>query len=64
MGMGKTHTGRAWIENDSICFQRKQYQGGLKNCMEIYRNPDGDELAKTEYFRITDYGLYLFSVEK
>jgi tetratricopeptide (TPR) repeat protein len=62
--MGKTYTGRAWIENDNICTQREQYQGGLKNCREVYRNPDGDELAKTEYFMITDYGLFLFSVEK
>jgi adenylate cyclase len=62
--MGKTYTGRAWIENDNLCFQREQHHGGLKNCVEVYRNPDGDELAKTEYFRITDYGFFLFSVEK
>ncbi|KKL04358.1 hypothetical protein LCGC14_2616840, partial [marine sediment metagenome] len=30
----------------------------------IYRNPEGDNISKTEYFRVTDYGLYLFSVEK
>jgi hypothetical protein len=62
--MGKSDTGRAWIENDKICFQREQYQDGLKNCVEVYRNPGGDNLAKTEYFRITDYGFFLFSVEK
>lgn len=61
--MGKTYIGRAWIENDNICYQREQYQGGLKNCMEVYRNPEGDELSKTEYFEMTDYGLFLCSVE-
>ena len=62
--MGNTDTGRAWIENSNICVQMEHNQGGLKSCVEVYRNPDGDELAKTEYFRITDYGLFLFSVEK
>jgi tetratricopeptide (TPR) repeat protein len=61
---GKTYTGKAWIENENICFQREQYQGGLKSCMEVYRNPEGDELTKTEYFNMTDYGLFLCSVEK
>lgn len=61
---GKTYTGKAWIENENICSLFEQYYGGLKNCAEIYRNPEGDELAKTEYFRVTDYGFFLFSVEK
>jgi TolB-like protein/tetratricopeptide (TPR) repeat protein len=61
---GKTYTGKAWIEGDNTCQVRENYHGGLKDCHEIYRNPEGDELAKTEYFRVTDYGLFLFSVDK
>jgi len=61
---GKTYTGKAWIENENIYLLREQYLGGLKQCIEIYRNPEGDELTKTEYFRVTDYGFFLFSVEK
>jgi len=61
---GKTYTGKAWVENESICRVIEQYLGGLKNCAEIYRNPEGDELTKTEYFSVTDYGIFLFSVEK
>ena len=61
---GKTHTGKAWIENENICSVLEKYLGGLKNCREIYRNPEGDELTKTEYFSVTDYGIFLFSVEK
>lgn len=61
---GQTYTGKAWIENDSICDVREQYLGGLKSCEDIYHNPDGDGLAKTEYFALTDYGLFAFSVEK
>ena len=61
--MGQSYTGRAWIEDENICFLREQHLDGLKNCMEVYRNPDGDELTKTEYFRITDYGIFLFSVD-
>ena len=61
---GKTYTGKAWIEDENICLLREQYYGGLKSCEEIYHNPEGDEVTKTEYFRVTDYGLFLFSVEK
>jgi hypothetical protein len=61
---GKTYTGKAWIEEENICLLREQYLGGLKSCDEIYRNPEGDNISKTAYFRVTDYGLYLFSVEK
>jgi TolB-like protein/Tfp pilus assembly protein PilF len=61
---GKTHTGKAWIKEDNICLLRKQLYDGLTDCGEIYRNPEGDDLTKTEYFRVSDYGFWLFSVEK
>jgi tetratricopeptide (TPR) repeat protein len=61
---GKTYSGKAWIEGECICLLREQFLGGLKSCDEVYRNPEGDELTKTEYFRVTDYGLWLFSLEK
>jgi TolB-like protein/Flp pilus assembly protein TadD len=61
---GKNYTGKAWIEEENICLLREQYYDGLKSCEEIYRNPEGNELSKTEYFRVTDYGYFLFSVEK
>jgi hypothetical protein len=61
---GKTYTGKAWIEDENICLLREQYYGSLKSCEAIYRNPDGDENTKTEYFRVADYGLFLFSIEK
>jgi adenylate cyclase len=61
---GKNYTGKAWIEGENLCMLRKQFFGGLKSCAEIYRNPEGDELTKTEYFKVTDFGIFLFSVEK
>ena len=61
---GRTYAGKAWIEGGNICLLREQYLGGLKSCEGIYRNPEGDKLTKTEYFRVTDYGFFLFSVEK
>jgi TolB-like protein len=61
---GQTYTGKTWMEGDKICVLRENYYGGLKDCREIYRNPEGDELTKTEYFNVTDYGFFLFSVEK
>ena len=61
---GKSYKGKAWVENDNICLVREKYFDGLKSCEEIYRNPDGNKLTKTEYFRVTDYGYFLFSVEK
>ncbi len=60
---GKNYNGKAWMEGENICLMREQYADGLKSCEEIYRNPDGDKLTKTEYFRVTDYGYFLFSVE-
>jgi len=60
----KIYTGKAWIEGDNICLLREQYYGGLKSCDEVYRNPEGEKLTKTEYFRVTDYGFFLFSIEK
>jgi len=61
---GKNYAGKAWIENENICLVREKYLGGLKSCSEIYNNPEGDKLTKTEYFSVTDYGQFLFSVEK
>ena len=61
---GKTYTGKAWIEDVNLCSVREKYLGGLKDCNEIYRNPDGEKITKTEYFMVTDYGHHLFSVEK
>ncbi len=55
---GKTYTGKTWIEEENICLLREQYFGSLKSCDEIYRNPERDNISKTEYFRVTDYGLY------
>ena len=52
------------MEDENICLLREQYHGGLKSCEEIYRNPEGNEPTKTQYFRVTDYGFFLFSVEE
>jgi len=60
---GKNYSGKAWMEGENICLLREQYLGGLKSCEKIYRNPEGDKLTKTEYFRVTDYGFFLFSVK-
>ena len=61
---GKIYTGKAWIEEEKICLVRENYYSGLKSCDEVYRNSEGDELTKTEYIRVTDYGFFSFSVEK
>ena len=60
---GKTYTGKTWIDEENICQLVKQYHGGFKDCHEIYSNPEGDQDTKSEYFRVTDYGFFLFSID-
>lgn len=49
---GKIYTGISWIEGENICLERENYYGGLKSCSDVFHNPEGDELTKTEYIRV------------
>jgi hypothetical protein len=51
-----------WIEDDMICRQGKDLYDGLKDCAYVYTNPHGKPENKDEYFLMTDYGIYPFSI--
>lgn len=51
-----------WVEDDMICRQGKDLYEGLKDCAYVYTNPDGKDENKDEYFLMTDYGIYPFSI--
>jgi tetratricopeptide (TPR) repeat protein len=61
---GKNATGKAWIDDNKICWVSEKYYGGLKSCGEVYRNPEGDQLTKTKYITVYDFGQFPFSVKK
>jgi adenylate cyclase len=61
---GGIDKGKSWIEGDVICNRYETRYDGLKYCMDVYLNPEGDEISKSEYLALSDFGLYPFSVEK
>ena len=60
----KVYKGKSWIEDDSICDQFEESYDGLKFCGDVYLNPEGDDITKSEYIYVADPGLYPFSVEQ
>ena len=42
----------------------KHYLDGLKFCGEIYKNPEGNKKTLSEYFMLTDFFLFPFSIEE
>ena len=56
--------GKIWVEGDSICCQYDKNYDGLKYCGEVYYNPVGNQVNKNEYFWLTDFYLYPFSINQ
>jgi tetratricopeptide (TPR) repeat protein len=54
--------GKAWIEGSMNCIQWDNFFGGLTNCSEYYRNPDGNVDTKSEYIGLSYTLPFLFSV--
>lgn len=56
--------GKYWIEGDLLCSRYKKLYSGLKNCANIFRNPQGDKKTFSEYLLLSNYWLNMFSVEE
>jgi tetratricopeptide (TPR) repeat protein len=56
-------SGKSWVEGDDLCNQWEKVFGGVKYCMDAYRNPEGTPEQKNDYFLITDYGMFGCSPE-
>jgi len=54
--------GKAWIENGTLCHQNNKLFEGMKWCMDIYRNPDGNSKDLNDFFAIADWAQWKFSM--
>jgi tetratricopeptide (TPR) repeat protein len=57
--------GKSWIEEDTICNQyEKNWWAGVKHCADIYNNPKGNAIEKSQYLSLSDAGLVSFSIKE
>jgi hypothetical protein len=56
--------GKSRIEGDMICHQFQKSFWGLDFCGTVFRNPQGTNEGKDEYFFCNDYGFVPFSLLK
>jgi len=61
MTPGESGSGRSWIEGDMLYDQWENIFRGLKYPMAVYHNPDGTPETKSEYFFVTDFGIFPWS---
>jgi len=61
---GVVTKGKTWIEGDAICSKFEILYDGMKDCSDIYKNPEGDDIGLSEYLALTDYSIMPFSIEK
>jgi TolB-like protein/class 3 adenylate cyclase/Flp pilus assembly protein TadD len=54
-------SGRSWIEDSMLCNKWKIHLAGVKNCMSIFRNPEGTPEMKNEYIGVSDFDFHPFS---
>ena len=59
--LGKTDSGKSWIDSDLLCDQWQERYRGLKNCYPVFRNPDGSRKKLDEYLSATDFGIIAWS---
>ena len=58
------HKGKSWIEGDTVCSQYESLYGGLKDCAEVYKIPEGDNITSSKILFLTDFMLAPFSIKK
>ena len=61
---GETDKGKSWIEDGTNCNQFEINYDDLDYCCDIYRNPRGGEVTKSEYLSVCDFAVIPFSVEE
>ena len=54
-------TGKSWVEKDMLCNQWDNLYESLKDCWDIYRNPEGTPENNDEYIGAPGYGILPFS---
>jgi TolB-like protein len=62
---GISKKGKCWIEEDTYCNQfEENWHGGVKYCIDIYYNPKGNAIEKSQYLALSDAGLVPFSIKE
>ena len=53
--------GQSWIEDGMICDQWEIIYLGSKNCLSVFRNPDGSPEMKNEYIAVSFFDFHILS---
>jgi TolB-like protein len=56
--------GKSRIDGDTICWQYQKRFWGVETCGTVFRYPGGTYEGKDEYFWCSDFGFWIFSVER
>jgi hypothetical protein len=56
------YKGKIWIEGDAVYEQFETRYKGLRDCCEIYKNPEGNKTSLSEYIFLTDWWIFPFSI--
>lgn len=56
--------GKAWIENDTFCFQFEQLFDGTKFCSEMYRNTEAKTNSQSVYMALNDSLLNQITIQQ
>ena len=64
MGWPGSDIGKSRINGDTICWQYQKRFWGIEYCGTVFRYPGGTYEGKDEYFWCSDFGFWIFSVER
>ena len=56
--------GKSRMDGDTICWQYQKRFWGVETCSTVFRYPGGTYEGKDEYFWCSDFGFWIFSVER
>jgi len=63
--ISRLREGKWWIEDDMLCYQMESGTvKGLKDCGEIYQNPDSSPGSEKQYLYVTDFSIIALTTEK
>jgi len=61
---GISYKGKGWIEADTVCNQFEDLYESVTYCIDVYYNPKGNAIEKSQYLLLSDTGLTPFSIKE
>jgi adenylate cyclase len=61
---GISDMGKSWIEGDMVCNQFDNMYDGVKHCLDVYSNPEGNYSDRNQYIFISDAMIFPFSIKE